>query len=442
MRVLGSGIYGEGGASIERSLFPSEGRFVSVTSPAALDEADELVIDEDAFHFSAFFILDTDDDTDDFAEWESSLPFSEIAELRFDPATEIVSGTLKDGSELNFEIGFSHALKRMDPPKEAMQAVAALFAPESSVPTPDRTGADAEGPLVWWRSLDVVFLTAALGGTEAQMRRFAHITSAAGLDVATFTNSQLSALWPGTVIAVVEMSAGPYAGWSWRVHRTGAFGEKQSEAKKALPKEKLFSLPSVPKTDQFLDSLEAFLVTHRLKEAPDHLKIDIDGLRYKARVSRVRRPAPGSPVLSDEEFEAAMRSLQPAFDDAAECGVEPQMRRFAELTVFVGLHVKWAKKRCRLDATFGKWEESILALRYEPDGQFEAKIALHISSISDPATVVTSATARAFGVEVSELDHALPMTGGTASMDAPQTDRYLDALEVFLASHSLPYTSD
>ena len=434
MRMLGSGICGEGGASIEQSLFPIDGELMWVTSPSALDEADDLVIDEDAFHFSASIFQEIGDPV----EWESSLPFSEIAELRFEPSSGIVSGTLKDGSELNFEI-----MTIGGPEIEAMQAVAALFAPEISVPTPDESALGDRESSERLQALEIAFAATDLDGCEAQMRRFAHITSAAGLDVDRPQGKfGLSAMWPGTSEVVVDFSWNSRSRVNWRVHSTGAFGEDRSEAKKALPKIGFLRFADVAKTDQFLDALEAFLITHRLREPPDHLR-SVKGAGDRTRVSRHQRPAPGSPVLSDEDYAAAIQSLQGAFDDAAECGAEPQVRRFAELNVFVGLHVKWVKKRRRLEASEGEMTKSVFTLRWKPEGGFEVVLGFAASYGGDGGSSSTESLAcYPFDVEDWEVWRALPVAGWKSSMDAQQTDRFLDALEVFFASHSLPYKSD
>ena len=258
-------------------MFPTSACLVEVTYPAALDLAEDVVIDEGAFHFSALVISDSDD----LVEWESSLDFSEIAELRFQPSNGLVLGTLNDGSELRFR--FDAGIRE----REAMHIVEALFGT----------------------------------GLEARTRL------------------------------------------------------------------------------------------------------------YQA-----------SPSMSDEELVAVLQALEGAFEDAAQCGCESQVKRFARLTGAADFEVEWIEGRHRLEAKWRRTGKMIFAVEWEPEARFT--VVLGTDRGSDPhggGMATWLRTWDAFGIhDDREVMHTLGTNRYVTSMDAAETDGFLDALEAFLASHSLP----
>ena len=258
-------------------MFPTPACSVEVTHPTALDQAEDVVIDEGAFHFSALIISDTDD----LVEWESSLLFSEIAELRFRPSNGLVLGALRDGSELRFR--FDAGIWE----REAMQVVEALF------------------------------------GTGPEAGRLLHLAS---------------------------------------------------------------------------------------------------------------------PSMSDEELVAVLQTLEGAFEDAAQCGCESQVKRFARLTAAADFEVEWIERVHRLEAKWRRTGKMIFAVEWEPEARFT--VLLGTDRGSDPhggGGTTWLRTGDAFGVhDDREVMHALGTETYGTSMDAAETDDFLDALEAFLTSHSLP----
>jgi hypothetical protein len=417
-----------------RSLFPSFVELVEVASPTALDVAEEVVIDEDAFHFSASIILMETDDNIELGEWESSLPFSEIAELRFRSSEGRVSGTLNDGSELDFHFVDGGRLPRKV--REAMEAVEALFAPKAGVLIFDDASLVRREPSEWAQPVEIAFASAAQYGGETQMRRFAQLTSDAGLEVHRFgMNQALQADWPGTIKPIFELSWKSQSRFSWRVRRTVAFGEDKSEARRALPKNPPIRFANAAETDRFLDDLEAFLAWHPLQQAPDRIRRLQDSTDLTP-VSPVQHPAPRSPILSDEEFAAAAWSLREAFEDAAECGVEPQVRRFAQLTVDAGLEVEWVEWNRQLEAKWRKTGKPIFILGWKPEGQLRASLGFkNLGGAHGGDSVTHLLACDAFGIGEWEIKRALPIDQNVASGDAQETDRFLDWLQEFLATH-------
>lgn len=257
-------------------MFPTAACSVEVKYPAALDLAEDVVIDEGAFHFSALIISDADD----LVEWESSLLFSEIAELRFRPSNGLVLGALRDGSELRFRLDASIR------EREAMQVVEALFG----------TGREArrrlyqaspsvsdEELVAVLQALEGAFEDAAQRGCESQVKRFARLTAAADFEVEWIERrDRLEAKWrrTGKMIFAVEWEpevrftavlgtdrgSDPHGGGGTTWLRTGhAFGvHDDREVMHALGTERYSTSMDAAEFDDFLDALEAFLASHSL----------------------------------------------------------------------------------------------------------------------------------------------------------------------------------
>jgi hypothetical protein len=121
----------------------------------------------------------------------------------------------------------------------------------------------------------------------------------------------------------------------------------------------------VPETDRYLDGLEAVFGVLSLEDpldlhddrgildssssvatasSPSKLRGDIEEFPVPTSRSGFSNTIPEDPMLSAEEVAVALGALAPAFEYATMCGVEPQARRFAELTVAAGLDVKWVEE--------------------------------------------------------------------------------------------------
>ena len=120
---------------MEASPLPTGAFPVRATQPEAIGPAEHVMIDADSFRFGT---------TMETGHIESvfTLPFSEIAELRYKATGGVVSGTLRDGAELGFRIDQTLAAE------EAMRPVAALFDPGTdSAVEADRIVDGLEGSL-------------------------------------------------------------------------------------------------------------------------------------------------------------------------------------------------------------------------------------------------------------------------------------------------------
>jgi hypothetical protein len=373
-------------------------------------------------------------------EWVFTLPFSEITELEYRASGGAVSGTLRDGTELGFRVDQGLAVE------EAMWPIAALFGSEtdsSDQPTDDATSDDAER-LEKLESLEEAYADAAECGGEPQVRRFVRRVVAAGLEVERFENRrQLVAIWPGTIRHVSEIHWFPKSRFRLFSGRTGAFGADEDEPLAAVPQAKVVRKMDAVEADRFLDALQTLLLSHRLERTPDNTRL-IEDLRapIPPRRSGIQRPVPRVSILSDGELAAALRSLEAAFDDAAECGVEPQARRFAELTAAADLKVRWKKERWghQLYATWRN--DPVFSLTWNSDGRAAGMLDSYTREHTFGDTNFAEAR-YAFDLDRDSEADALPrLQDKSGEMDAAKfnayTDLFLDWLEVFLATHSLP----
>ncbi|MCJ7780385.1 MAG: hypothetical protein MUQ27_06120 [Acidimicrobiia bacterium] len=302
---------------MEASPLPAGAFPVRATQPEAIGPAEHVMIDADSFRFGT---------TMETGHIESvfTLPFSEIAELRYKATGGVVSGTLRDGTELGFRIVQTLAAE------EAMRPVAALF-------------------------------------------------------------------YPGTDSAV--------------------------------------------EADRIVDGLEGSLASRPLAKAPDSasLKAALED-PIPPLESGLQRPVSRISILSVGELDAVMRSLDGAFEDAAECGVESQARRFAELTAAADLQVEWIKWLHRIEANWRSMP--VFTLTWFPYGYVYGGIESETRGQGvDWFLYYKTATARdAFDLHG---DRELPdLRDRRGEMDTVRlnayTDLFLDWLEVFLATHSLP----
>jgi hypothetical protein len=391
------------------------------------------MIDEDAFRFG------TTTDTGSI-EWFFTLSFSEIMELRYKATGGRVSGILQDGAEFVFRIDQGLASE------EAMRVVAALFGSEtdsSDQPIDDTTSDDA-GRLEELQSLEEAYADAAECGGEPQVRRFVRLVVAAGLEVERFENRrQLVAMWPGTIRHVSEIHWFPKSRFRLFAGRTGAFGADEDEPLGALPQAKVVRKMDVVEADRFLDALQTLLLSHDLERTPDNTRL-IEDLEapIPPRRSDIHRSVPRVSILSDGELAAALRSLEAAFDDAAECGVEPQARRFAELTAAADLKVEW-KKEGWGHQLYATWRnDPVFSLTWNSEGRAVGMLESYAWEDTFGDTNFAQAT-YAFDLDRDSEADALPrLQDKSSEMDAAKfnayTDLFLDWLEVFLATHSLP----
>ena len=403
---------------------------VRVDRPEVIGSADQVMIEEDAFRFGS--ATDTGS-----IEWFFTLPFSEIAELRYKPTGGRVSGTLEDGAELGFRIDQGLASE------EAMRAVEALFHPE---PEPDVESAEATvpgggRPVEWPQFVEDAFVDAAECDAEPQVRRFARLTADAGLEMDwSRKQRRLDANLPGTKKTAFATYWIPKGRLNMGVYRTGGFGVGESEALRALPKIRAFHPMDPQETDRFLDALEVFLAARPLKDSPDHSKVsEIVGAPQEPTPRRLL--VRSTQIVSDEELAEAMRSLEKRFEDAAQYGVESQARRFAELTAAADLDVRWNGRG--LDAVWRRTQKPIFFLTWNDRG---VKGGLGVDHGGDEFSRWSEMRAE----EAFDWDPNRSSSRGTRSpgmeytrkMDAAgtnhTTDLFLDWLQEFLAKHSIP----
>jgi hypothetical protein len=388
------------------------------------------MIDEDAFQFGIATATGS-------IEWFFTLPFSEITELGYKATGGRVSGTLQDGAELVFHVDQVLA------GEEAMRAVEALLHPE---PGPDvesvEVTAPGDGrPVEWPQSVEDALTDAAECDAEPQVRRFARLTADAGLEMDWSKNQRrLDANLPGTKKTAFAMYWIPKGRLNMGVYRTGGFGVGESEALRALPKIRAFHPMDPQETDRFLDALEVFLVAHPLKESPDHSKVTEIGEAPPEPIPR-RLLVRSTQILSDEELAEAMRSLEKRFEDAAKYGVESQARRFTELTAAADLDVRWNGRG--LDAVWRRTQKPIFFLTWNDRG-VEGGLGVDHGG-ADFSRWSEVRAEEAFDWEPNRpgaLVDAAPGMEYTRKMDTAEinhtTDLFLDWLQEFLASHSIP----
>lgn len=116
------------------------------------------------------------------------------------------------------------------------------------------------------------------------------------------------------------------------------------------------------------------------------------------------------------------RSVEEALAGAARFGVEPQLSRFAQLTHDAGFDVDWFGDSGPLVARLPGTDQDVFAMYWYANCRCGASVY----------------QTGAFGPDEYELMRALPKTPVLGSMEVMETDRFLDALEVFLASNPLP----
>ena len=436
---MGSGvriwIHRGGGTYIATSPIPAGPFSVRAKQPVAIGTADQVLIDIDGFRFGN--ARDTGS-----IEWGFVLPFSEISELEYKATGGRVSGTLQDGTELAFRIDQVLA------GEEAMRAVEALFDPQAG---PDVESVDVRDsgdgrPVEWPQSVEAAFADAAECDAEPQVRRFARLTAYAGLEVDWSKNQRrLDANLPGTKKTAFAMYWIPKGRLNMGVYRTGGFGVGESEALRGLPKIRAFHPMDPQETDRFLDALEVFLAAHPLMESPDHSKADeiVDASQEPApRRLRVRSVQ----IVSDEELAEAMRPLEKRFDKAAEYGVEPQARRFAELTAAADLDVRWNGRG--LDAVWRRTKSALFYLNWDYRGWAKGGLGVDGGNTEFGSWSKVRAE-EAFDWEPNRrgaLVDAVPAIEYAREMDATEinrtTDLFLDWLQEFLASHALPSRED
>jgi hypothetical protein len=119
-------------------------------------------------------------------------------------------------------------------------------------------------------------------------------------------------------------------------------------------------------------------------------------------------------------------SVEAAFADAAECDAEPQVRRFARLAADAGLEMDWSRNQRRLDANLPRTTKTAFAMYWIPKGRLNMGVY----------------RTGGFGVGESEALRGLPKIRAFHPMDHQETDRFLDALEVFLVAHPVEEATD
>ncbi len=383
--------------------------------PVAIDSADQVLVDVDGFRFG----IDTETGS---IEWFFMLSFSEISELEYKATGGRVSGMLQDGTELAFRIDQVLA------GEEAMRAVEALFDPEAGLDVEfgDVTAPGDGRPVEWPESVEAAFADAAGCDAEPQVRRFARLTANAGLDTDRFKNQRrLVARRPGTKETAFELYWLPKSRFNIGAYRTGAFGAGESKALGTLPKTKKMRAMDAAGIGRYLDALEVFLAAHPVEEAT--------GGRIRVRASGdstpefgTQRLLPTAPAVSDEGLTAALQALTGAIEDAVERDCEPQVERFARLTLTAGLEIEWVSPMRQFAAIWPGTEERVFTMWWYSKSRFSVAVAL----------------VGAFGEDGDSALMALPRTKILRKMDVVETDRFLDALEVFLVAHPLRESPD
>jgi hypothetical protein len=305
----------------------------------------------------------------------------------------------------------------------------------SSIPTGSNSmGPDAQRIVAALVRFEDVFKQAAVCGVEPQVRRFVYLSAAAGLDVEKVDLSDsLAVRDSGTEQAVLHM-------WWYKRSRCGFLvspGLSElygAEAVQALPKVKVLRKMDVAETDLFLDGLEAVLGVRSPGDAPDHVG-------YSGTVEGPHSPGDASSHTKPRSDPVEFATLDPAFEDATVCGVGPQARRFAGLTVAADLDVRWVEELRVLRASWRKTGQTLFLLRWNPDGRVtghlgtEEKQTRHGDIRVDPVE-------KAFGLRYTKEAGTLPGMDYPSTMSTAEinryTDSFLDWLETFLASHAVP----
>jgi hypothetical protein len=326
----------------------------------------------------------------------------------------------------------------------------------SSFPTGSNSmGPDAQRVAATLVRFEDVIEQAAACGVGPQVRRFVYITAAAGLEIEKVELSDsLTARQRDTGRILLYM-------WWYSRSRCNFLVEpdladlRGAEAFGALPKVKALRKMDVAKTDLFLDGLEALFVVCTPGDAPDHVElteiVDASNSVIPPSVSRefsVPTPGsgfnnsiPGGSAVSMEELTTALGALTPAFEDAAACGVELQAKRFAELTAAADLHVRWVEELRVLRASWRKTGQTLFLLRWNAEGQVTGHLGVEEQgdpSRADPVDPVEKAFGLRYTKEAGTLPEVdYPFTMSTAEVNR-YTDSFLDWLETFLASHTVP----
>jgi hypothetical protein len=333
----------------------------------------------------------------------------------------------------------------------------------SSIPTDsDSMGPDAQRVAATLVRLEDVFENAAACGVGPQVRRFVYLAAVAGLEVEKVDLSDsLAVSDSGSDQEVLHI-------WWYRRSRCGFLvspGLSElygAEAVRTLPRAKILRKMDVAETDQYLDGLEAVLGVQHLEDKPgpmahqrttdpspafedtagrSKLRLDKEEIAVSASESGFRGAAPSVSSLSGEEAAAALGTLAPAFEDAIMHGVEPQARRFADLTVAADLEVRWVEELRLLTADWRRTGQALFFLRWNPDGQVtghlgtEEKQTRHGYVRVDPVE-------KAFGLRYTKNAGTLPEMNYLPTMSTDEinghTDSFLDWLETFLATHAVP----
>jgi hypothetical protein len=151
------------------------------------------------------------------------------------------------------------------------------------------------------------------------------------------------------------------------------------------------------------------------------------------------------PFLSDEEIAEALRPLERRFKNAAGYGVEPQARRFAELTAAADLDVRWNGRG--LDAVWRRTQRPIFYLIWGHQG---VEGGLGVGRVNtEPGSSHAVLAEEAFDWHPNPRRSGadtVPGVAYTREMDTAETihttDLFLDWLQGFLASHSIPSRED
>lgn len=437
--------------SMTASPLPAGPFSVRAELPEAISSIDQVMIEVDGFRFG------TAKDTDG-TEWESALPFSEILELRFSSSGGLVSGTLRDGAELNFRFDQGHVDER------AMAAVEDLIDGESGSSSEHSSSSDPDEGWVMETLLgfDDVFELAAKRGVSQQVRRFVYLVTAAGLEVG---RQELK----NSLIVLERDTDRPvlYMWWYSRSRCNFMVDQGLSELYGAegvddLPKAKTLHKMDVVETDLYLDGLEALFDVRPFEEIRDHGTHsgvidpspshgdassvaerggDIDDREVPTPKPGFLRSSPSDPILSTEELADALGALTPAFEDAAVCGVEPQARRFAELTVAADLEVRWTAELRALTASWRRTGQVLFLMRWNSDGQVTIRRGFEEQEARNGYARV-DLVEKAFGLRYTKEAGTLPEMDYAPALSTEEinrhTDSFLDWLETFLATHTVP----
>ena len=332
-----------------------------------------------------------------------------------------------------------------------------------SLPTGSNSmGPDARRVAATLLRFQDVFEQAAACGVGPQVRRFVYLAAAAGLELEKVDLSDSLAIRHGGADQEILLM------WWYSRSRCNflvgpGFSELYgAEAVGVLPRAKVLRKMNVTETDQYLDSLEAVFGVLPLDDTPNlhnhrgildgpssvgpassRSKLDGDIEEFPVPTSRsgFRNAIPQDPILSAEEIAAASGVLTPAFEDANMCGVELQVRRFAELTVAADLDVCWVEELRLLTANSRRTSQALFLLRWNPDGQVTGHFGIE-ENPTGRASARADAVEKAFGLRYTKDVSTLPELDYPATMSTAEvnrsTDSFLDWLETFLATHALP----